>query len=399
MFYVFDSGIGGITILNELKKVLPTTNFTYICDEKDVRYGYLSQNQLEQKLENVLKKINSNDQLFIACNTLSVVYQQMNKTMPNVYTMIELYQNIPNINEYSLLATDYTVRSNYLNDKFKFKSQVNGQNLASEIEHFQIKLVNQIINSIKEDKIILGCTHYELFKNYFPMEVILLSEYVSKINYKCDKNQTGKIVYAGPDSMKEQFEKFYAITNGFIVATTNQGKLREIQSYFPFAVSLNQINYYKDVEEPFQTLEENAKQKLNEYSKDLKFNLLVDDSGIFVNQLDGIPGVNSARYSGENATDQNNIDKLLRTMDFTKDTSAYFKTVLFATYNEKVLTSEGIVKGNITPKQLGTNGFGYSPIFIPLQSNKTHAQMSNEEKMQFSHRKLALEDLANQIKE
>jgi XTP/dITP diphosphohydrolase len=286
-----------------------------------------------------------------------------------------------------------------LNKAYNFKSQINGENLANEIENFQINLIKKRINNINESNIILGCTHYEIFQDYFPMNTISLSSYVHQIEYRCKSDEIGEITFSGPKSMAEQFHKFYAITNGFIIATTNQGKLAEIKNKFPLAVSLNQINYYKDVDEPFDTLEENAYTKLIQYSKDIKFNLIVDDSGLFVNQLDGEPGVISSRYSGNNATDESNVAQLINNIDFTKDTSAYFKTVIYARHQNTTYKSQGIIKGHITKFPIGKNGFGYSPIFIPDKSNKTHAQMNNEEKTQFSHRKLALEDLANQIKD
>ena len=103
MFYIFDSGVGGICVLNEMQKRFPKTDFTYICDAKGVRYGNLTTEQLKQKLEMVLKIPKPNDQIFIACNTLTAVYHKQNFKFNNVYTMFDLYDQIENCNKHTLL--------------------------------------------------------------------------------------------------------------------------------------------------------------------------------------------------------------------------------------------------------------------------------------------------------
>jgi len=122
-----------------------------------------------------------------------------------------------------------------------------------------------------------------------------------------------------------------------------------------------------------------------------------DDTGLEVYALSGEPGVFSARYAGENATTQDNIEKLLNNMKNKQDRRARFRTVICLKTDLEVKFFEGLVEGVITHQVIGENGFGYDPIFIPDGFNKTFAQMSIVEKNQISHRGRAIGKLAKYL--
>ena len=111
-----------------------------------------------------------------------------------------------------------------------------------------------------------------------------------------------------------------------------------------------------------------------------------DDTGLEVSAINGAPGVHSARYAGEQRSDQANMDKLLQALDGQADRSAQFKTVITYCDADQTLQFTGIVEGSIGMQKNGTEGFGYDPLFIPEEVGKTFAQMTLSEKNQYSHR-------------
>ena len=152
----------------------------------------------------------------------------------------------------------------------------------------------------------------------------------------------------------------------------------------------------EEFEEIYDTLEENSKLKAEKLREYCSFAVLADDTGLFVNALNGEPGVLSARYAGEHGNSEANREKLLKNLEGKSDRSAYFKTVIvFVDENGKEFIAKGILKGTISEVERGENGFGYDKIFIPENMEKTLAEISSEEKNKFSHRKRALEDLKN----
>jgi XTP/dITP diphosphohydrolase len=118
-----------------------------------------------------------------------------------------------------------------------------------------------------------------------------------------------------------------------------------------------------------------------------------DDTGLEVDALGGAPGVYSARYAGENATYADNVNKLLEAMDGETRRGARFRTVIALILDNKSYLFEGQVDGEITTEQRGETGFGYDPIFRPLQSEKSFAEMTAEEKNSISHRGRATQEL------
>ena len=184
------------------------------------------------------------------------------------------------------------------------------------------------------------------------------------------------------------------------LSTDNKNKVKEmlaILSKYDFEiVTKSELGVNEEFEEIYDTLEENSKLKAEKLREYYSFAVLADDTGLFVNALNGEPGVLSARYAGEHGNSEANREKLLKNLEGKSDRSAYFKTVIvFVDENGKEFIAKGILKGTISEDERGENGFGYDNIFIPENMEKTLAEISAEEKNKFSHRKRALEDLKN----
>ncbi len=187
-----------------------------------------------------------------------------------------------------------------------------------------------------------------------------------------------------------------------VLATRNKGKIAEIADLlkdFPVVLK-NPDNFgpLPDVEEDGCTFDENAYKKASFYARILGFPALADDSGLTVAALNGAPGVLSARYAGENASDKERCAKLLRAMEGLSDRQAAFECVLsFAFPTGPALTYEARCEGLITKRPMWANGFGYDPIFYYPPLKKTFAQLTREEKSRVSHRGLALNEFKNEF--
>ena len=181
-----------------------------------------------------------------------------------------------------------------------------------------------------------------------------------------------------------------------IFATNNQHKADEVQSIVPASIkiiTLKEAGINIDIPEPYDTLEENAAEKGRKIYSYTGKNCFGEDTGLEVTALNGEPGVYSARYAGENKSSENNIDKLLHKLQPHQDRSAQFRTVIFLILGNKEYFFEGICKGTIAFERKGKEGFGYDPVFIPNNSNKTFAEMTLNEKNRYSHRKKAMDKL------
>lgn len=186
-----------------------------------------------------------------------------------------------------------------------------------------------------------------------------------------------------------------------VFATNNQHKLQEVQELLTDKiklVTLKEIGCEEDIEETAETLEGNAQIKSDHVKNGYGFDCFADDTGLEVEALDGAPGVYSARYAGENATFQDNVDKLLQALSGEPNRKARFRTVISLTLDGKQLFFEGICDGIIEEKASGQGGFGYDPIFKPLGFDQTFAQMDMEEKGRISHRGRAVQKLVNYLK-
>jgi XTP/dITP diphosphohydrolase len=182
-----------------------------------------------------------------------------------------------------------------------------------------------------------------------------------------------------------------------IFATNNKHKIEEvaplIQDHFQL-LSLADIECFDEIEEPHDTLKDNAFEKARFVFNRYNYNCFADDTGLEIDTLDGKPGVLSARYAGENCTFEDNVKKVLEEMRCKKIRTARFKTVIALIMDGKEYSFDGVVEGEITEKpSIGTEGFGYDPIFRPIGYSITFAEMSLSEKNKISHRGLATKKL------
>ena len=150
-----------------------------------------------------------------------------------------------------------------------------------------------------------------------------------------------------------------------------------------------------DIPEPHDTLEANAKEKAVTIYHMTNTACFSEDTGLEVEALNGEPGVKSARYAGEDKSFQNNIDKLLFHLQGKEDRKAQFRTVICLIMEGNIEFFEGVCEGQIISEQKGKEGFGYDPIFVPDGAEKTFAEMSLEEKSQYSHRRKAVDKLVS----
>lgn len=187
--------------------------------------------------------------------------------------------------------------------------------------------------------------------------------------------------------------------NVIVLATRNAGKVKEFREMvkdFPVEIrSLNDFGPIPEVEEDGETFDENAYKKALFAAKVLGLPAISDDSGLVVEALDGRPGVKSARYAGENASDLENSRKLLEEMAGKDNRSAAFECVIsIAVPTGPALTYVGRCQGEITLEPRGEKGFGYDPVFYYPPYDKTFAEISTKEKNKVSHRGQALRELA-----
>jgi XTP/dITP diphosphohydrolase len=187
-----------------------------------------------------------------------------------------------------------------------------------------------------------------------------------------------------------------------VIATGNPGKITEIQELltgFPIEIkSLADFGPIPEVAEDGETFDENAYKKASFTAKILGIPALADDSGLMVEALGGAPGVLSARYAGENATDAQRVAKLLKAMKGQSHRKAAFECVIsIAVPSGPALTYEARCEGLIAEQPTGQSGFGYDPLFFYPPLNKTFGQMTIAEKSQVSHRGKALQELIQEF--
>jgi XTP/dITP diphosphohydrolase len=188
-----------------------------------------------------------------------------------------------------------------------------------------------------------------------------------------------------------------------IIATRNKGKLREFRNLLQplggTVLSLSEIFVDMEPEESGNSFAENARLKAIEYSHLTRYPVLADDSGLEVAALGGAPGIRSARYAGEGASDMDRIRKLLAEIGKAGGKREARFVCALALAREGILRKEadGECAGVIIDEPRGTNGFGYDPIFLFPQLNKTFAELSEDEKNNHSHRAKAIASLLRQL--
>ena len=191
-----------------------------------------------------------------------------------------------------------------------------------------------------------------------------------------------------------------------VLASRNKNKIKEIKAIYRDIVgeeldilSLDDIGYTSEIEEDGSSFEENATIKAS-VPASLGYIGLADDSGLAVNALDGAPGIYSARYSGEGATDEKNNEKLLSELSGVSDRSAKFVCVFaIVAPDGKNITVRGECPGVIAEGESGKGGFGYDPLFIYEPLKKTFGELTADEKNKVSHRARALKLLIPRLSE
>jgi len=187
-----------------------------------------------------------------------------------------------------------------------------------------------------------------------------------------------------------------------VIATTNKGKTAEIGEIlkdFPVHIkNLEDFGPIPEIEEDGETFDENAYKKASVTARILGIPALADDSGLVVESLGGAPGVHSARWAGEKATDQQRCQKLLEQMNGQTNRKAAFECVIsIAVPTGPALTYEARCEGLIAETPHGSNGFGYDPVFFYPPLKKTFAELSRTEKSLVSHRGKALGELKGEF--
>ena len=186
-----------------------------------------------------------------------------------------------------------------------------------------------------------------------------------------------------------------------VFATNNAHKLRELREIAgdKFKIlSLADINCHEDIPETAKTLKGNALIKANHIKEHYGYDCFADDTGLEIEALGGEPGVFSARYAGEDCNSENNIDKVLEKLSGIENRAARFVTEIALIFEGETYMFEGEVKGEILTERHGEGGFGYDPIFKPVESNCSFAEMSAEEKNAISHRGRAVAKLFEFLK-
>ena len=185
-----------------------------------------------------------------------------------------------------------------------------------------------------------------------------------------------------------------------VFATNNKHKLQEVSAMLAqkfYVAGLADMGCFEDIPETGATLEENASIKSQYVVDRFHTDCFADDTGLEVDALDGRPGVYSARYAGEGATYEKNVDKLLEELDGKTIRTARFRTVISLILNGKEYLFDGVVEGRIIEERRGGSGFGYDPVFVPNGYEQTFAEMEPELKNKISHRAIATQKFANFI--
>lgn len=188
--------------------------------------------------------------------------------------------------------------------------------------------------------------------------------------------------------------------NRLVFATNNNHKLEEARAilgqHFEI-LSLSDIGCFDDIPETADSLIGNAEIKARWVKERYGLDCFADDTGLMVDALNGEPGVFSARYAGPGHDSEANIKKLLEKMDGIENRNAHFSTVIAWITDTGLKTFEGRVDGIIATEPQGSNGFGYDPVFIPVETGISFAEMSQQAKNEISHRGRAMRKFADAI--
>jgi XTP/dITP diphosphohydrolase len=182
-----------------------------------------------------------------------------------------------------------------------------------------------------------------------------------------------------------------------VLATGNKGKINEFKKLMPNdeVIAFSEILGDMEIIEDADTFKGNAiikAQTIYEKLNDKDAIVISDDSGISVPLLNGEPGIYSARYAGTNASDEDNLNKLINELikRNIERTSAFYTACIAIVYKNETYTVHGWMHGDVINKKIGAQGFGYDPMFIPIGYDKTLGELPHEVKKEFSHRSKAL---------
>ena len=190
-----------------------------------------------------------------------------------------------------------------------------------------------------------------------------------------------------------------------VIASSNKHKVSEISSkiqpFFDEILSLEDFPKIGEIIEDGNTIEENSFIKSRACFNFSKIASVADDTILEVDALNGDPGLYTARYAGDKATYEDNMKKLLKNLEGIEMNlrTARFRTIISYVDGMHDFHVEGVIEGKITNSKLGTNGFGYDPIFFSEKFNMTLAQMNSEQKNQISHRGLAIKKFVSKIRD
>jgi len=190
-----------------------------------------------------------------------------------------------------------------------------------------------------------------------------------------------------------------------VIASSNKHKVSEISSkiqpFFDEILSLEDFPKIGEIIEDGNTIEENSFIKSRACFNFSKIASVADDTILEVDALNGDPGLYTARYAGDKATYEDNMKKLLKNLEGIEMhlRTARFRTIISYVDGINDFHVEGVIQGKITNSKLGTNGFGYDPIFFSEKFNMTLAQMNSEQKNQISHRGLAIKKFVSKIRD
>ncbi|MCR3956397.1 MAG: RdgB/HAM1 family non-canonical purine NTP pyrophosphatase [Gudongella sp.] len=189
-----------------------------------------------------------------------------------------------------------------------------------------------------------------------------------------------------------------------ILSTDNKNKakeLREILKDLPLEILTKKEAGVEDLQvvEDGDTLEYNSLKKARELAELVDHMVMADDSGLFVDALDGEPGVYSSRYGGEDGNDGLNNQTLLRNLKGRERTAAFRTVIALITEDGKEYTVKGECRGKILEEPKGDNGFGYDPLFVPEGYSETFAQLPADIKNSISHRRRAIDALREKLEE
>jgi len=189
-----------------------------------------------------------------------------------------------------------------------------------------------------------------------------------------------------------------------VIATHNAHKAQEIEAFFHDSdlkltcKSLDDIGFGQNIVEDALSFDGNALKKAKLVAQHTHHWVLADDSGLCVDALDQKPGIYSARYAHEHATDQENVVKLLSDIETFPSKAHYHCSMVCMRHEDKVYTTRGAVNGHIISSPKGEGGFGYDPVFFLPNLGQTMAQLTFEDKTKLSHRTQALQDMAHLLK-